>query len=77
MHAISGQKRVRGQGHLPVNRTTKVSASWAGGSGTAHGPETRNIIEQVYGFSATGSEPAITAAGATATGPAFARAAGW
>ena len=29
--------------------------------------------EQVYGFPAAGSEPAIVAAGAAAPGPAFAR----
>ena len=41
--------------------------SW--GSGTAHSPETRNLPEQVYGFPAAGSEPAIAAAGAAAPGP--------
>ena len=46
--------------------------SW--GSGTAHSLETRDLPEQVYGFPATGSEPAIAAAGAAAPGPAFVQA---
>jgi hypothetical protein len=43
------------------------------GSGTARSPETRDLPEQMRGFSAAGSKPAIAAAGAAATGPAFAR----
>jgi len=38
------------------------------GSGTARGPETRDLPEQMCGLSAAWSRPAIAAAGVAATG---------
>src|SRR5258705_12851129 len=72
MHAISGQKRVRDGG---AYRSTAPSGGcvlgW--GSGTAPSPEARDLPEQVCGFPAAGSEPAIAAAGPPPRAPAFAR----
>jgi hypothetical protein len=68
MHAISGQKRVRdGDTYRSTAPPGECVLSW--GAAARHtAPKTRNLPEQVCGFPAAGSEPAIAAAGAAAPG---------